>query len=157
MSRCGRTQSLEAAVMGEVPHAAAIELYTHAQHCAVCRHELQWLESERVLFRQRSGREEVDHVWKAVVERRSLQEKVRRGSRTVVAFATAAAVLIFGVHLTSQPMKLAADVRAEETFESSSLMSPVLFIEREEACSRLPSGIGFQCSPTLPTSVLASR
>jgi len=150
MSRCGRTQQLEAVATGEAPLALSTELRAHAKHCALCRHELSWLESETSLFRQRAGRDEVAHLWTGVAARRGL-EPVRPWSRVLVAMAAAAA-LILGVGQLSSPTR--QRYAAEEVLESDALMSPALFLDsQQEPCSRLPSGMGFTC--TAP--IIASR
>lgn len=149
MSRCGRTQQLEAVATGEAPLALATELRAHAKHCALCRHELNWLESETSLFRQRAGRDEVAHLWTGVAARRGL-EPARPWSRVLVAMAAAAALILGVGHLTPTPQRFAA----EEPLESDALMSPVLFLDsQQEPCSKLPSGMGFTC--TAP--IIASR
>jgi hypothetical protein len=138
MSRCGRTSQLESLLSHESP-----ELRTHARTCAVCRHELNWLESEATLFRQRAGRDEVAHLW-AGVQARS-KPVSHPWPKMFAALAAAAALL-----LVTAPSRRVA-VTDEEPLESDALMSPVLSFD--EPCSRLPSGMGFTCQP----SVLASR
>lgn len=137
MSRCGRTSQLESLLSHESP-----ELRAHARACAVCRHELNWLESEAALFRQRAGRDEVAHLWEGV--------QARSGSahpwpKMFAALAAAAALL-----LVSLPSRHAESTN-DEPLESDALMSPALSFD--EPCSRLPSGVGFTCQP----AVLASR
>lgn len=156
MSHCGRTQSLEAVVMGEAPHAMAVELRAHAQKCARCRHELNWLESESTLFKQRAGREEVAHLWPSVRQGARHRSSWPRALLAMVA-VTALAFLSAGRLYVSppRPVDAVAQDALETAFESSPLMSPVLFID--EPCSRLPLGVGFQCSPVVPASFIASR
>lgn len=146
MSRCGRTSQLESLLAVEQP-----ELRAHAKDCALCRHELNWLETEAALFRQRAARDEVAHLWKGVEKR--VPVEARPWPRVLVAMAAAAA-LLFSVGNASAPRgSLSTD---EGPLESDALMSPVLSFGDGEPCSRLPSGMGFQCKPTL-ASVLASR
>jgi hypothetical protein len=47
----------------------------------------------------------------------------------------------------------------ELVLESDALMSPALFFDGadEAPCSKLPSGVGFQCSQPVPASFIASR
>ena len=152
MSRCGRTSQLEALVHGELSHGSGADLRAHAKDCAMCRHELNWLETESSLFRQRAGRDEVAHLWSGVERKRGAARPWRR---VLVAMAAAAAVLLvagLGVRPAVGPGGM-----NEETLESDALMSPVLFMGEEESCSRLPSGIGFQCAPPVPASFIASR
>lgn len=157
MSPCGRTQHLEAVVIGETPAALAAELRAHARHCALCRHELNWLESESALFRQRAGRDEVAHLWKGVAQRSGLAPG-RSWPRVLVAMAAAAALVLLVGRVAPQRASLATDgSRDDEALESSMLMSPALFFAADEPCSKLPSGVGFQCSPVVPASFLASR
>lgn len=155
MSRCGRTTQLEAVALGEASPSLVAELRAHTKGCALCRHELNWLESESALFRQRAGRDEVAQLWKGVASRRGL-ETPRAWPRVLVAMA-AAAVLVLMVGNAPRGPSLSTDgARGEETLESSMLMTPAFFFE-EEPCSKLPSGVGFQCSPVVPASFLASR
>ncbi len=155
MSRCGRTQQLEAVATGEAPVALATELRAHAQHCALCRHELNWLESETALFRQRAGRDEVAHLWAGVASRSGL-EAPRRWPRALVAMAAAAALLVL-VGRVESPVPSLAVAGISEAMESDALMSPTLFFEAGAPCSKLPLGVGFQCSQPVPASFLASR
>jgi hypothetical protein len=159
MSRCGRTAQLEALAMGEAAPALVAELRAHSKQCALCRHELNWLESESTMFRQRAGRDEVAHLWKGVAQRRGL-EVPRAWPRVLVAMAAAAALVLLVGRVAPKPVSLATDgSRTEqEALESSMLMSPgSFFFEADEPCSKLPSGVGFQCSPVVPASFLASR
>jgi hypothetical protein len=161
MSRCGRTAHLEAVALGEASPAIAHELRTHAKQCALCRHELNWLESESAMFRQRAGRDEVAELWKGVAERRGLAVPHRSWPRMLVAMAAAAVLMVMVGRSAPAPVSMATDgshAVAEETLESSMLASPAfLFFEEREPCSKLPSGVGFQCSPVVPASFLASR
>lgn len=145
--------------MGEASPAVALELRAHTRQCALCRHELNWLESESALFRQRAGRDEVAHLWKGVAQRSGLETPVHSWPRVLVAMAAAAVLLVMVGRAAPRPVSMATDgSRQEETLESSMLMSPAfLFFEDAEPCSKLPSGVGFQCSPVVPASFLASR
>lgn len=148
MSRCGRTSQLESLLTHEQP-----ELRAHAKVCALCRHELNWLESEATLFRQRAARDEVAHLWKGIEKRAPVES--RPWPRVLVAVAAAAALLFSVGNVSSPRGSLAAD---DGPLESDALMSPVLSFGGDgEACSRLPSGVGFQCKPVVPASFLASR
>ena len=69
---------------------------------------------------------------------------------TVVMMGAAAAMLLFTVGNARGP------VMDEGPLESDALMSPVLAFDGEP-CSRLPSGMGFQCKQTLQASFIASR
>jgi hypothetical protein len=109
----------------------------------VCRHELNWLESEAALFRQRAGRDEVAHLWEGVQARS--KPVAHPWPKMFAALAAAAALLL--VTLPSRHVESSG----EEVLESDALMSPALSFD--EPCSRLPSGVGFTCQP----SVLASR
>lgn len=158
MSRCGRTAQLEAVAMGEASPALVHELRAHTKQCALCRHELNWLESESAMFRQRAGRDEVAELWKGVAQRRGLVTP-RTWPRVLVAMAAAAVLFLMVGRSTPAPASMATDGSlSEETLESSMLSSPAfLFFQADEPCSRLPSGVGFQCSPVVPASFLASR
>ncbi|MFT3710281.1 MAG: hypothetical protein QM817_21855 [Archangium sp.] len=156
MSRCGRTSQLEAVVRGEVPGPVANDVRAHAKTCAVCRHELNWLESEASLFRQRAGRDEVAHLWAGVANKRGLEEK-RPWARVFVAMAAAAVfALVVGIGGPRSPVR---SMTQPEVFETDALMSPAIFIDEGEAvpCSKLPSGMGFSCSQPVPASFIASR
>lgn len=154
MSPCGRTHQLEAVVLGESSVVAAAELRAHAQHCPRCRHELNWLETESTLFRQRAGRDEVAHLWAGVATRSQL-EAPRPWVRMLTALAAAAVLVLFAGRAVSVrgPSLATAQAFAQEALETDALMSPALFVEGTEPCSKLPSGLGFHCS----APVLASR
>lgn len=154
MTACGRTHQLEAVVLGEAPAALAAELRAHAKQCARCRHELNWLETESTLFRQRAGRDEVAHLWAGVADRRGL-EAPRPWGRMLTALAAAVVLSVVGGRFAGQARSswaVDAGVGAE-ALETDALMSPALELEANAACSTLPSGVGFHCS----APVLASR
>ncbi len=156
MSRCGRTAHLEAVALGEASPTLAAELRAHTKSCALCRHELNWLESESALFRQRAGRDEVAQLWKGVASRSGLETPPRDWPRVLVAMAAAAALVLMVGNAAPRASRSADGSPGDETLESSMLMTPAFFVE-EESCSKLPSGVGFQCSPVVPASFLASR
>lgn len=159
MSRCGRTSHLEALTRGEMPGPVAIDLRVHARQCAVCRHELNWLESEASLFRQRAGRDEVAHLWAGVANKRGLGEG-RAWGRVLVAMAAAAVLaLVVGFGGTQRRSLATGHELGGEALESDALMSPALFFDEADAapCSKLPSGVGFSCSQPVPASFIASR
>ena len=157
MSRCGRTAQLESVALGEASPQVANELRSHAKHCALCRHELNWLESESSMFRQRAGRDEVAELWKGVAARRGLEAPQRAWPRVLVAMAAAAVLMLLVGRATPPNASLATD-GGPEMLESPMLASPALmFFEDNAPCSKLPSGVGFQCSPVVPASFLASR
>lgn len=154
MSRCGRTQNLEAVVHGDVAPSVAIDLRRHAQQCALCRHELNWLESESALFKQRAGRDEVARLWQGVADRRGLEQE-RPWVRMMMAAAAAALLMMFAGRIT--PVPTGVSPVGEEQLASEGLMSPMLDFGDAEPCSRLPTGMGFQCSQPVPASFLAAR
>lgn len=150
---CGRTHLLEAVVSGEAP-GLELEVRAHAASCALCRHELNWLLTEKALFRQRAGRDEVTHLWRGVAQRTS-RSQVRPWSRVLVGLA-AAAVMVVGLGRVTQVSYRSHDVAlaASAPNESEPLSSePVL----DERCSKLPTGLGFHCGPAIPASFVASR
>jgi anti-sigma factor RsiW len=155
MSACTRTHLLEGVVNGEAAPGLALEVRAHATRCARCRHELNWLQTEQQLFRQRASRDEVAHLWKGVAQRVS-PSPLRWWPRVLGGLA---AVLVLSVVLPSwrtttwQPEAQPRALQSEsEQLESGSALS-----EPEPPCSRLPSGLGFHCGPAVPASVLASR
>jgi anti-sigma factor RsiW len=155
---CGRTHLLEAMVQGELPATSADELRAHANGCAKCHHELNWLLTERKLFRTRAGREEVQQLWSAVSQRVDPRRAARQWSRVAVAFAASllAVVGLSRVTRSQSPSTSSPSVVMQsEPLESEPMMSSA--VGTDEACSRLPQGLGFHCGPALPMSVLASR
>ena len=95
-------------------------------------------------------------LWKGVANRSGM-ETPRAWPRVLVAMAAAAALVLLVGNATPRGTSLATAVaRGDETLESSMLMTPAFFLE-EEPCSKLPTGVGFQCSPVVPASFLASR
>jgi hypothetical protein len=110
------------------------------------------------LFRQRAGRDEVAELWKGVAARRGLANPQRAWPRVLVAMAAAAVLMLLVGRSTPPNVSLATDGGGQEMLESPMLASPALmFFEESEPCSKLPSGVGFQCSPVVPASFLASR
>lgn len=153
MSRCGRTSQLEALVQGELRGGLDVDLRAHAKQCAVCRHELNWLESERSLFRQRAGRDEVAELW-AENERRRGVTPERPWGRVLMGMAAAAVLAV--VVGTGSPRSVSV-ASSTEPLETDALMSPALMLDDDAPCSKLPSGMGFQCAPPVPASFIASR
>lgn len=153
MSRCTRTAQLDALVQGELSAVEAGEVRAHADACLLCRHELRWLEAEAQLFRQRAGREEVEHLWKDVAARSGLAAS----PRPLWALASLAAALLVVVGLSRFSPTSRIDGRASSAPEQSeeALMSQPL--ESSDLCSRLPEGLGFHCGPATPASFFASR
>lgn len=156
MSRCGRTHLMEAVALGEASPEVAQALREHATGCPRCRHELRWLETERQLFRQRAGREEVEALWRGVTARAAVQAPRRRG-RVLGALAASALALLGVARFSASPLTARPVAVEEGELESSLLMSPVVLVEAEAPCSRLPTGLGFSCGPAVPASFLASR
>ena len=96
MSRCGKTEQLEALVMGELDLAHTTELELHTTRCAVCHHELNWLKTERVLFEQRLAREQVQQLWQGFAARRAAPVRHRAWGRWAMGIA-AGVVLMIGL------------------------------------------------------------
>lgn len=161
---CGRSHLLEALVAGELSGSGEAELRQHAKRCTRCRHELNWLETEQGLFRQRAGRDEVIHLWKGVALRSGIAAP-RAWPRVLAALAVTASLglsLAVGVRFDAgarSPAELGE--LASAPAQSESIMSvggPSLApSEGEPACSTLPQGLGFHCGPVDAASVLASR
>jgi hypothetical protein len=156
---CGRTQYLEAMISGETP-ALEADLRAHAQGCALCRHELNWLQTERGLCRQRASRDEVSALWKGVALRSGTGSS-RPWQRVLVGLA-ASALLVAGVgglgRFASTGANAAPAPAAVEPNESEPLSSEqVLFPSSDERCSKLPTGLGFHCGPAVPASFVALR
>jgi hypothetical protein len=99
MSRCGKTELLEAAVQTGTPDEGLRE---HARHCPRCRHELNWLETERRLFRERAARDEVQQLWKGVAHRTAAPRRRAFGRALVGVAATLLVVLGAGRTLLQQ-------------------------------------------------------
>lgn len=152
---CARTPSMEAVVMGEIAGTASAELRAHAAQCALCRHELNWLQSEASIFRQHAARAEVAHLWAGV--RRVPMAKA--WSKALVALLLAGSVTLWLLARTgaAPASNLAGSAGYCEEAESSPRMSSASFARAHEPWSRLPSGVGFRCSQELQASFLASR
>ncbi len=154
MSRCGKTHLLEAVVQGEVP---GDDLRAHAEHCPRCRHELNWLETEQGLFRQRAAREEVSALWKGVAARTGVAPR-RSINRALVGLAAALFVVlgvgrVFVAGPSSSSGRDASVAVSVEAFMTENAISQ----ERADLCSRsAEQGIGFHCG-YVPASVVASR
>ncbi|MDP3237607.1 MAG: hypothetical protein Q8N26_32770 [Myxococcales bacterium] len=154
MSRCGKTHLLEAVVQGEVP---GDDLRAHAAHCPRCRHELNWLETEQGLFRQRAAREEVSALWKGVAVRTGVAPR-RSINRALVGLAAALFVVLgvgrgFVEGPSSSSGRDASVADSVEAFMTENAITQ----ERANLCSRsAEQGIGFHCG-YVPASLIASR
>ncbi len=151
MSRCGKTEALEALVLGELGQARTIELEQHVAHCAACHHEYNWLKSEQVMFEHRRSREAVAELWSGFVAKRAAPAQHHAWTRWAFALAASAiAVVGLAARLNSTPMDRAV------SFEPSTPMS-LEEISRDlgnggQDCSQLQPGTGFACGPFLPAS-----
>lgn len=144
MSRCGKTHLLDAAVQGELPDEALRE---HAAHCARCRHELQWLETERRLFRERAARDEVQQLWKGVAERTGSEPRPRRVLNRALVGVAATLLVMLGVGrvVIGPPVSSAGRDASIVVEETAPMTEGALSVERGDLCSRPEQGIGFHC------------
>ncbi len=131
--------------MGELGPAESSQLRSHLERCVVCRHELQWLETEASLFRQREGRQ-------LFVEKHTGR---RLGFGGAFGLLAAAAIVLFSAYQTlsmtrpsATPVFSPSD--GQWSLEVQSSQSAAL-----PQCSTLPEGVGFHCS--FPASVVATR
>lgn len=125
MSRCRRTEKLEALVLGELSAPEALELRNHARSCSVCRHELRWAETEKTLFAQRAARDEVRGLWAQTKWARAPRQKVA----PALAVALAAALVLFAVarpaaRSSPSPSFEAYDGELLMTLDEAALMTP---------------------------------
>ena len=151
MSRCGKTEQLEALVMGELKPARITELEQHTSRCAACHHELNWLKSERLMFEQRLARAEVRQLWVGFAAKRDAPARSESWGRWAMALAASALVLV-GLTARLQSPRL----EAGSSFEASAPMS-LEEMSRDSGptgrdCSQLQPGTGFACGPLLPAS-----
>lgn len=152
MSRCGKTELLEAAVHHEVHDDALRE---HASQCARCRHELRWLETEQRLFRERAARDEVQMLWRGVEAKVAPKRGINRalvGLAAAVLVVLSAGRLMVGAPLSASGSDAAITPESVEAFMTENAFSA----ERSELCSKAGGGIGFYCGYAA-RSVLASR
>lgn len=157
MSRCGKTEQLEAMVMGELNLAHATELEMHTTRCAVCHHELHWLKSEQVMFEQRLAREQVQQLWDGFAKKRAAPQRYRAWGRWALA-AAASAVLMVGLSSSSIRRGPTAQNEAFDDTLSMSLEEMSREIgSTSRDCSELRPGMGFACGPYLPASFVARR
>ena len=157
MSRCGKTDQLEAMVLGELNTARVNELEMHTSRCAVCHHELNWLKSERLMFEQRLAREQVQQLWEGFAKRRAAPRRQPAWGRWAMGVA-ASAVLMLGLGLGSkvEPGGQRAASEAYELPMSLEEMSRNIGSTGRD-CSELRPGMGFACGPYLPASFVAQR
>lgn len=137
MKPCATRLQLEAAVLGEVPEGRLEELDQHAEACARCRHELNWLRAETAMFAQRSARDEVSRLWEAVDPKRE-SRRSRTFGRSVLALAASilVAVVVTGKMSGSRRSHSAGDeplpmsletMSVDQQFASAELFSPPCF------------------------------
>ncbi len=93
MKSCPSRLQLESAVLGEAPAGRLTELDAHAESCARCRHELNWLRAESALFAQRHARDEVSRLWESV-DSKSTAKRSRGLTRAMLAIAASLLVAI---------------------------------------------------------------
>jgi anti-sigma factor RsiW len=146
---CGKPGLLEALTRGALTATTASEVEAHATTCARCRHELNWLRTERALFRARAGRDEVSHLWKGVAARTAPASRPWKQ----LAVALAAGLLA----LVSVQQLLRAPRGVDQPSESEPLASEPIESTDPTACSRLPEGLGFRCTMSISDEALASR
>jgi hypothetical protein len=154
---CGHAEQLDAVAAGEAPRALEVEVEAHVRGCAFCRQELQWLRTERALFRLRAGRDEVSHLWEGVAQPGQLAAG-RPWLRVLGGLAAGLLVVVGAVSFArwsggppsaSPPTLVASEPGMSE--------DPVSFPLDPELCSRLPVGVGFHCAPMPLASIIASR
>ena len=153
MSRCGRTEHLDALVMGELNLSAANELRAHADHCQRCRHELNWLETEQILFRARTAEEEV-----GALIMRPVAQQPRRIPQVLLAAVASMFLTVGLMKVTAFQLPGLSRADASVNFTSDSSDPEVETAESRElsaGCSQLPQGVGFHC--TSPASFIAIR
>lgn len=154
MSRCGKSEQLEAMVMGELNVARTSELQAHSERCAVCRHELDWLESERRMFEHRRAREQVQQLWEGFAARRvvavavPVPKRERDWSRWALA---AAAAVVLSIGLSSSQVRPQPALTQGESMMSLEEMSRD-FGSTSRDCSELRPGMGFACGPYVVAS-----
>jgi hypothetical protein len=155
MSRCGKTEQLDAMVAGELAPAQSNVLVAHAAGCAVCTHELRWLQTEHTLFAQRVARAQVEQLWEATARRRSRFSRVRQG------FLAAAALMLIALglragndeHISMAPLVFATAGDAMSVELSNQLATTLSSLDFERgACRDLLGENGFACGPALPAS-----
>ncbi len=152
MSRCGKTDQLEAMVMGELTATRTVELEMHTSRCAVCHHELNWLKSERLMFEQRLAREQVQQLWEGFAAKRAAPIRHRRWARVALAVA-ASVILMMGL---SSKVHSGQIVASESSFELPMSLEE-MSRDTSRGCSELQPGMGFACGPYLPASFVAQR
>ncbi len=148
---CGKPGLLEALTRSELTATTAAEVEAHASTCARCRHELNWLRTERALFRARAGRDEVSHLWQGIAARTAPAPRPWKQ----LAFALAASAL--ALLSVQQLLQARPTVNVAQTAESEPLSSEPIESTDPTACSRLPEGLGFRCTMSLSDDALASR
>ncbi len=155
-------ERLEALLRDELPLAERVAVQAHVGHCPRCRHELNWLQSERALFQQRQAPDDVAELW-AALEARAQPAKVARrpvsqAGRLALSFAAMLVVLV-GVSqalVVSAPAdRLGAGWPGLATSEVATLESRESASAGEPLCSRLPDGVGFRC--LVQASFIATR
>lgn len=165
MTSCS-AERLEALVRDELTAPESAALQGHVAHCPRCRHELNWLESERALFRQRQAADDVGALW-AELEAREARQRPRPQPQPARGFAQARRLAVslaaMVVVLVGVSRALVVSAPADRLGEgwSARVASEVGTLESREAaggtplCSRLPDGVGFRC--LVQASFVASR
>ena len=138
MSGCvaARCDELDSLVRDELASAATADLRAHAQSCAACARELQWLRAERTALKARPGPssarvvamrgDEAPPGLRAVRERaRQLQSRDRAVRRSLIFAAVgAAAALLVAVQGAPHAAVASIPADADEGAELSSSAFP---------------------------------
>lgn len=170
--RCHFLPLLEDIVIPQSKGQAHASLLVHIESCAVCRHEVGWLTTERMLVRQRALRMEREEpnfflglTKKAVDVPQPHEFGWMRALGRLATGATAMLAILLAIvvgpghstsdevpHITEQAMKASrfsprfvSEEHTEERFVS------------EELCSRLPVGMQLRCGPALVSQATPLR
>lgn len=122
MKSCPSRLQLEAAVLGEAHEGRAAELDAHAEGCARCRHELNWVRTETSLFAQRTARDEVGRLWQAV-DSRAQSKRGARLTRAMLAIAASVLLAVVGARFMGSAGRSAPRERLEPVPMSLETMS----------------------------------
>lgn len=124
MTGCNHDDLLELA-RGELSPDRAEEVASHAADCADCGRELQWLRTERALFRAQTATP-ASHVWQGI-ERRIViareEKRVRRqrwlqvGAASTVVAAAAAFLLTVWTHGLSVKTDVGSSTKTDDQSE----------------------------------------
>jgi hypothetical protein len=142
MKTCPNRMTLESAALGELHEGRVSEIESHAEGCARCRHELNWLRAETAMFAQRAAREEVSRLWEGVAE----VAAPRRSMKAARAVLAVAASLLLAIALGGKISGASRGSQRSQNDSSVPMSLEMMSVEQQRASMPCYTpGFGIAC------------